>query len=159
MGDADSEAGRFGRNPHPAATDGFVRVPETKTELSEDELMDVLKKTSPFMTSSQYEALTITRWEDGIDIDFPSGALYMLAHFVLLAAAPQSGKKEDGWLPIDTAPKDGSTHLVVNDKGQVAPRIRDIIHNNVGTAHDWCSGAHATHWMPLPSPPSKAETP
>ena len=66
----------------------------------------------------------------------------------LQAAEPQ------GWGPIETAPKDGSTYLVADAvRGMVAPHIRGVIHNNPGTAHDWQYGEAATHWMPLPTPP------
>ena len=38
-------------------------------------------------------------------------------------------------------------------RGNVAPYIRGVIHNNIGTAHDWQYGEAITHWMPLPQPP------
>jgi len=70
------------------------------------------------------------------------------AAIAALQAEPQ------GWMPIETAPKDGSTYLVADAvRGMVAPHIRGVIHNNPGTAHDWQYGEAATHWMPLPTPP------
>lgn len=60
------------------------------------------------------------------------------------------------WMPIESRPSElNMTYLVTNEKGQVAPWIRGIIHNNVGTAWDWDFGSAITHWMPLPSPPSE----
>lgn len=61
------------------------------------------------------------------------------------------------WQPRITMPDDGGTFLVANAKGQVAPKIRRIIHNNVGTAYDWNYGEAITHWMPLPSAPNGGE--
>ena len=59
------------------------------------------------------------------------------------------------WQPIETRPEGaGQTYLVANSKGQVAPWIRGVIHNNPGTAHDWQYGEAATHWMPLPEAPN-----
>lgn len=48
----------------------------------------------------------------------------------------------------------GGTYLVANDKGQVAPHIRGVIHNNVGSHWDWNYGESITHWMPLPEAPT-----
>ena len=58
------------------------------------------------------------------------------------------------WQPIETRPvnSDG-TYLVANKKGQVAPWIRGVIHNNVESPWDWSYGETVTHWMPLPEPP------
>ena len=69
-------------------------------------------------------------------------------------AAIAALQEPQGWGPIETAPKDGSTYLVADAvRGMVAPHIRGVIHNNPGTAHDWQYGEAATHWMPLPTPP------
>jgi hypothetical protein len=65
-----------------------------------------------------------------------------------------------GWQPIQTRP-DGLRHmyLVANARGQVAPWICGIIHNDpaAGTQHDWQWGEAVTHWMPLPPPPSNVD--
>lgn len=64
------------------------------------------------------------------------------------------------WRPIETRPHGDltSTYLIANAKGQVAPVIRGIIHNNVGSAWDWEYGEAATHWMPLPAPPVESKS-
>lgn len=61
------------------------------------------------------------------------------------------------WQPIETRPQNlTDTYLVVNTKGQVAPWIKGVIHNNTGTKWDWDYGEAITHWMPLPEPPTKS---
>jgi hypothetical protein len=60
------------------------------------------------------------------------------------------------WIPVTERPLprgEFETFLVTNDKGHVAPWIRGVIHNNVGTAWDWEYGARVTHWMPMPAAP------
>ncbi len=77
-----------------------------------------------------------------------------LAADTAIRAAIAALQEPQGWGPIETAPKDGSTYLVADAvRGMVAPHIRGVIHNNPGTAHDWQYGEAATHWMPLPTPP------
>jgi len=62
------------------------------------------------------------------------------------------------WLPIETKPKDDGSYLVADaTRGLVAPYIRGVIHNNVGTCWDWQYGEAITHWMPLPAPPQTTE--
>jgi hypothetical protein len=62
------------------------------------------------------------------------------------------------WQPIETMPEDGGSYLVADAvRGMVAPRIRGVIHNNPGTAHDWQYGEAITHWMPLPPAPGAAQ--
>lgn len=60
------------------------------------------------------------------------------------------------WIAVSERPMPNNlygSHLVANAKGQVAPCIRGVIHNNVGTKWDWDFGEPVTHWMPLPEPP------
>ena len=64
-----------------------------------------------------------------------------------------------GWQHRDTMPGITETFLVGNDRGQVAPMIRGIIHNNVGTSWDWNYGESVTCWMPLPPPPNAGNKP
>ncbi len=59
------------------------------------------------------------------------------------------------WIPVEVQhyPSDGSTFLVASASGQVAPHVRGIIHNNVGSPWDWNYGEAITHWAPMPDPP------
>ena len=64
----------------------------------------------------------------------------------------------NAWNPAETMPKDENLSLLVtNKKGQVAPYIRGVIHNNVGSAWDWNYGESITGWRPLPTPPLTTE--
>lgn len=62
----------------------------------------------------------------------------------------------EGWVSVEDVPlpKLCESYLVANKSGQVAPHIRGVIHNNVGTANDWAYGESITHWMPLPAAPA-----
>lgn len=61
------------------------------------------------------------------------------------------------WQPIETAPKDGQTFILVFGLGFFRPIIaRCEIYN--GESHwfgddDYPYNGEFTHWMPLPSPP------
>ena len=80
--------------------------------------------------------------------------------------APQEGKKEDGWLPIKTAPKNGTLVLVSwRDHALVVAAVHAQADDY---GRSWYGFVPALglmmlrtphFWMPLPSPPSKAETP
>ena len=64
-----------------------------------------------------------------------------------------------GWRPAETLESRGATVLVKNDRGQVCPMSRGVIHNNPGSAHnDWDSNSTITGWMPLP-PADAAQAP
>ena len=62
------------------------------------------------------------------------------------------------WQPIETAPRDGTFFIarVSNgiDEPRVCPMILDGRHNdtviNIADGNQWS----ATHWMPLPTPPT-----
>ena len=62
------------------------------------------------------------------------------------------------WQPIETMPRGGYESYLVADakRGLVAPCVRGIIQNNIGTAWDWQYGEAITHWMPMPPPPSES---
>ena len=76
---------------------------------------------------------------------------------------PQSGKKEDGWLPIETAPTDGTDVILWVAPWKTGAEGRYIEDEGWYLANVHPTDAHGeqiypTHWMPLPSPPaSKAE--
>lgn len=59
------------------------------------------------------------------------------------------------WLPIETAPKDGS-FIVANRLGEVCPFVSLNGYATIGNAPglaDWSWPEQATHWRPLPAPP------
>lgn len=68
----------------------------------------------------------------------------------------------DHWQPIETAPKDGRSAILLWGDGQVLP---GSYLDNSGSARPWAgwrppSGAfwpkgQPTHWMPLPTPPAQ----
>lgn len=64
-----------------------------------------------------------------------------------------------GWQPAETCESGGATILVKNDRGQVCPMSRGVIHNNPGSANnDWDYGSTITGWMHLPAADSAPAT-
>jgi hypothetical protein len=66
-----------------------------------------------------------------------------------------------GWQPIETAPRDGTNILIVNasgraDWGHNVPRVACWQKDGWWGYHETeqITPHRATHWMPLPSPPS-----
>jgi hypothetical protein len=89
------------------------------------------------------------------DLNARDFACYM-AH--CLQAAHYKRPEVGTWISVETQQRpDEGTYLVANAKGQVAPWIRGVIHNNVGSAWDWEYGEAITHWMPLPQHPPQGE--
>lgn len=89
------------------------------------------------------------------------------------AAAPQGAASEDerkdaGWQPIETAPRDG-THVLCVWACAWGEMVYEGWCQSAGTARDggdfWRShslvpvSGRPTHWMPLPAPPTKKEQP
>lgn len=80
-----------------------------------------------------------------------------------LKAASRPTAQGGGWLPIETAPKDGTYYWASDGKDhwqENAPDGHSPGHwtKNPKTGN-WCgqaSNEDATHWMPLPSPPPQA---
>lgn len=69
------------------------------------------------------------------------------------------------WRPIESAPKDGSDVLVVNDRGIFVAQwnedgpdncLDEFWHVRDGKYWHDLRGMKPTHWMPLPDPPSPA---
>ena len=63
------------------------------------------------------------------------------------------------WQPIETAPKDG-TSILVCDKGHYYPFVaewneQEKYWRSTSCIDQYFGIADATHWMPLPEPPSK----
>ena len=84
-------------------------------------------------------------------------ALIIMRHLETIQAALNllAEKAEEGWQPIETAPRDGTKVLVLNNCGsQLVARYEDDQwlgfpgHRNVHFP--------LIHWMPLPEPPSVA---
>ena len=64
------------------------------------------------------------------------------------------------WQPIETAPKDGTSMLVVSRDGLVMIDKWHVCHTHpLGkpsylSYNDWQFSKDPTHWMPLPAPPA-----
>jgi len=61
--------------------------------------------------------------------------------------------RERQWMPIETAPKDGTEIMVISNRGYIHivtyhPRAEWYS----ADADQYCGGI--THWMPLPNPPA-----
>lgn len=70
--------------------------------------------------------------------------------------APTAKPDSNGWLPIESAPKDGTAVLTYRAAGFVA------VAEYIGPAHEWCivdglELIEVTHWQPLPAPPVSEE--
>lgn len=88
--------------------------------------------------------------------------------------AIKAALEKDGWQPIETAPKDGTTFIGVNLHAK-EPKSAQYFYNDgdfkAGDPEDWerldteynLSGFDIlgtnllTHWMPLPAPPKAAQ--
>lgn len=77
------------------------------------------------------------------------GEPHSVDHVQRADATKAEPPNESQWI-VGRPPKDDGTYLIENRKGQVAPYIRGIIHNNAGSPHDWEFGEAITGWMPLP---------
>jgi hypothetical protein len=124
----------------------------------------------------------IDRIADAVDID-PLGGGITTWHRrfarAVLAAQPAPVPVPPGWMPIETAPKDGTEILLSN--GQTVAEghwlhqeayireHRDLDGRYIGQDEsdgcdewmDWSGGMlpEPTHWMPLPPPPGIAASP
>lgn len=77
--------------------------------------------------------------------------------------APQGRGAE--WLPIESAPKDGTSVLAIwsyiTDKYDYGAKTHAIVHFSEHHQKWWSNGAdkEPTHWMPLPFPPTQPSGP
>ena len=139
--------------------------PETPPKGKADEVATLTQSPQPATTRGDGGE---GRYSEGIMSDgaciLYDGQPVPIEDVVALLNAPQSGKKEDGWLPVETAPKDGSEFVTCNMR---QGGVKALVHWNRLHGY-WKSKGdfihmQATHWAPLPptpsSPPSKAETP
>lgn len=71
-------------------------------------------------------------------------------------------EQDDGWQPIETAPKDGTWIIALADCGNPNFAGHGVVQwrgdGRTANAHGWYDDRvqmmdDATHWMPLPSPP------
>ena len=73
-----------------------------------------------------------------------------------LKAEVERLRKATEWQPIETAPKDGKTIIIIVEYGYVYTGIFD----NDGYCQDLAgAGLDPTHWMPLPQPPKQEGKP
>jgi hypothetical protein len=89
------------------------------------------------------------------------------AHAHAIDTSPERVEKQagnvqvPGWLPIESAPKDGSSYLVwaggVGMAHYVANYASGYPHNAPFSENLSAWRAKATHWMPLPAAPSTKE--
>lgn len=83
----------------------------------------------------------------------------MIEHLKQAALAYIQSLENGGWLPIETAPKDGTKYLVYVEKPMhqnKEPEImitceKDGLYDGLMFFHD------PTHWQPLPQPPKENE--
>lgn len=74
------------------------------------------------------------------------------------------------WLPIETAPKDGTYILVGSRRGSWVAKYKPVFTSGYRPSNPWASmmlnhdhigeqWPNPTHWMPLPAAPTTAELP
>ena len=123
------------------------------------------------MTTSKTDVQTVLEYLDKI-IAYNNAAIYgylrpenndhrlvTIQHAELAKAAAQ--RLVDGWLPIDSAPKDGSEILLLSKPSVDLPADYAVAY--------WCNEDGEwywnkpkrfilpTHWQPLPTPPTTSE--
>lgn len=81
------------------------------------------------------------------------------------AISKDSELKADPWLPIETAPKDGTRVLFYTPEDKEMGWLAFVAESyfdkrgelNDVHVHQWQDGLEPTHWRPLPLPPTQAE--
>ncbi len=75
--------------------------------------------------------------------------------FQWLLAELKAAWAREAWLPIETAPRDGTHILLCSHEGILIGFWNTL--SNEGFTHDLDRGNYQpTHWMPLPPPPEQA---
>lgn len=84
-------------------------------------------------------------WEESVCVGLPpaDGFLY---------AVPITTPTAEGWMPIETAPKDG-TSIMLGNPGWLIPTVGSWRHYGHAPAGWTGGGSNPTHWQPLPPPP------
>lgn len=150
------------------------RVPEG--DLSEDAVLDAIR--TCWGSQDVRDALTVTKWKDGIDIQMPSHSLMMFVSLVRALSHPPAPASEGGWIAIaDKLPPLDQVVLVHYPSHTNSP-----VYNwgaRVGDGEGWCWGVKGgygasinlgkdaswndievdddypvTHWKPLDPPPA-----
>lgn len=84
------------------------------------------------------------------------GEFVRFEDYATLKAEVERLTKDLEWQPIETAPKDGKSVVLVIEYGYV---YTGIFHND-GYCQDLAgAGLDPTHWMPLPKPPKQEDNP
>lgn len=85
--------------------------------------------------------------------DGPKWPMRKSIYRAMLAAAPQP--PANAWQPIETAPRDGTTPILLHGHGGTLIGIRPIDCPNDAACDMLGLACYPTHWMPLPQPPAK----
>ncbi len=104
--------------------------------------------------------------ETGVRVKSPSVLLADLRDATSAIRSLSSQPVADGWLPIETAPKDGKIDIWATDNDGKGMRITDCYYDRI--CDEWRTSAPAlrlhcvkaryvTHWRPLPSSPGASE--
>src|SRR5690606_36923841 len=107
-------------------------------------------------------AIAAAKALDDITVDDPKAAAWdaMRAYRAMLSAAP-TPPVDDGWQPIETAPRDGTDVLLWDGEEIFVGYWSDSIWVSPGA---WVKEEHRsdtvtylpTHWQPLPAAPTEA---
>ena len=122
------------------------------------EAIGIVKEMMAQEPVNQYRVLNCTDWYDGFP-DTSDGKHYKTR---TLYAAPVSVQAVPAWLPIESAPKDGTEFL-----GLRGNKIANAYKVQRDDCEMWCFGGSSgdveiapytkpTHWMPLPAAPKGA---
>lgn len=128
-------------------------------------------------TSTAAQVDTLKRIRDDIILDRQDAEYYkriMLVHIKwcreALSAAPPQGESSEGWMPIETAPKDGTEIIVFHPAAGVCAAFcpqegfawhcmdgQNRFINNLGVSIPRMTSfiEPPTLWQPLPPPPSQ----
>jgi len=90
-----------------------------------------------------------------LDMDVDNGVEHYWDHSTYAAWEAWQAARERQWMPIETAPKDGTKFLAIEKDNAISVVMAgesydgDFFWHNMEMIH-----VVATHWMPLPNPPT-----